>query len=42
MENPYNYLEAGTYDFGDYVAWDWLTRHETYDEVIKQQKTIFE
>jgi murein DD-endopeptidase MepM/ murein hydrolase activator NlpD len=42
MENPYNYLEAGTYDFGDYMAWDWLTRHETYDEVIKQQKTIFE
>ena len=42
MENPYNFLRAGTYDFWDYMAWDWLTRGEHYHEVIESQKTIFE
>jgi hypothetical protein len=42
MQNPYNYLEAGTYDFWDYMAWDWLTRGQDYQGVIEHQHTIFE
>lgn len=42
MQNPYNFLEAGAYDFGDYMAWDWLTKGQSYDEIIQSQNTIFE
>ena len=42
MENPYNFQKAGTYDFGDYMSWDWLLRDLSYTDVIRAQKEIFE
>ena len=41
MENPYVLEDAGSYDFWDYMAWDWLTRWKSYSEVIAAQKRIF-
>lgn len=42
MENPYSLEDAWTYDFWDYMSWDWLTRGESYAEVIRQQQEIFQ
>lgn len=42
MENPYKIEEAGSYDFGDYMSWDWKLRWLSIQEVIQQQKDIFE
>ena len=42
MENPYNYLKAGTYDFGDYMAWDWLTKGQSYEDTLYNSGIIFE
>jgi len=33
MKNPYDFLKAGTYDFGDYMAWDWLWKWKSYNEL---------
>lgn len=42
MKNPYIFENAGTYDLGDYMAWDWLTKWMSHSEVIEAQKNIFE
>ena len=42
MKNPYIFENAGTYDFGDYMSWDWLTKGMSHWEVIQAQKNIFE
>ena len=42
MQNPYNVDLAGSYDFGDYMAWDWKTKGMSHSEVIAAQKEIFE
>jgi hypothetical protein len=42
MDNPHNYLEAGTYDFWDYMAWDWLTRGQSYEDTLHNSSVIFE
>lgn len=42
MQNPYNYLEAGSYDFGEYMAWNWLTRWQNHDETLHNSNIIFE
>lgn len=41
MQNPYNNDAAGSYDMGDYMAWDWLTRGLTREQTIKQAREIF-
>lgn len=42
MENPYRIEEAGSYDFGDYMFWNWKLKDLPRAEVLKQQKDIFE
>jgi len=42
MANPYDRDLVGTYDFWDYMAWDWLTRWLSHAEVVAAQKEIFE
>ena len=42
MENPYKIEKAGSYDFGDYMAWDWKLKDLPLHEVIEKQKDIFE
>lgn len=42
MKNPYDFDVAWTYDFGNYMAWDWATKWMSRSEVIKAQKWIFE
>ncbi len=42
MKNPYNILRAGSYDFWDYMAWDWLWKWKTYNELIELRKDTFE
>lgn len=41
MKNPYNNKKAGSYDFGDYMAWDWLTRWLGREATIQRAKEIF-
>lgn len=42
MNNPYIFENAWTYDLGDYMKWDWLTKDMSHAEVIAAQKNIFE
>ncbi len=42
MVNPYATEKAGTYDFWDYMIWDWKLKGLTPNEVRTQQKDIFE
>jgi len=42
MKNPYDFLKAGTYDFGDYMAWDWLWKWKSYNELVQLRKDTFE
>lgn len=40
--NPYNIETAGTYDFVDYMKWDWKFRGETFEYIIANQTEIFQ
>jgi len=42
MVNPYNILRAGTYDFWEYMSWEWLGKWLSHDEVIQLRKDTFE
>lgn len=42
QKNPYNIQKAGTYDFVDYMTWDWLFKGETNEYIFKNWDTIFE
>jgi len=42
MLNPYDILRAGSYDFGEYMAWDWLGKWLSHQEVIQLRKDTFE
>lgn len=42
MKNPYTFEKAGTYNFWDYMAWDWITKGLNREETITIQKEIFE
>jgi len=42
MKNPYNIDEAGTYDFWDYMVWDWYGRYLSYEDTLTLQKNTFE
>lgn len=42
MENPYNDEKAGSYNFGDYMMWDWLTKGMTHSQTVEAGKQIFE
>lgn len=40
--NPFDSKKAGTYDFSDYMKWDWKFKGETFEYIIENQKEIFE
>ena len=42
MKNPYDKNLAGTYDYGEYMAWDWIWKDLSYNEVITLQNNTFE
>ncbi len=42
MVNPYDILRAGNYDFGEYMAWDWLGKWLSHSEVIQLKNDTFE
>lgn len=42
MQNPYNKDLAGTYDYGEIMAWDWLGMHKSHNELLEYQNTVFE
>lgn len=42
MKNPYTLKMWEKYDFGDYMQWDWYTKWMSHQEVITEQKKIFE
>jgi len=42
MENPYDRDMAWSYDFWDYMAWDWLTKWMNYQQTVSATKEIFE
>jgi len=42
MKNPYNSAEAGTYDFWDYMMWDWYGRGLSYEDTVALRKNTFE
>ncbi|MDA9129250.1 M23 family metallopeptidase [Candidatus Gracilibacteria bacterium] len=41
MENPYRIEDAGRYDFGDYMVWNWKLHDLPAHEVLEQQSDIF-
>ncbi len=41
-KNPYIFETAGTYDFGDYMAWPWATKGMNEAQTVQAQKDIFE
>jgi len=41
MKNPYNASRAGSYDFWDYMSWDWQTKWLNTAQTIAAQKNIF-
>ena len=42
MKNPYNIDMAGTYDFWDYMAWDWYGKWMNYEQTVELQRNTFE
>lgn len=42
MKNPYISEKAGTYDFGDYMAWDWYGKWMNYEQTVELQRITFE
>lgn len=42
MVNPHDILRAWTYDFWEYMAWDWLGKWLSLDELIQLRKDTFE
>jgi murein DD-endopeptidase MepM/ murein hydrolase activator NlpD len=42
MKNPYNASRAGSYDFGDYMSWDWQTKWLDAAQTAEAQKKIFQ
>ena len=40
--NPYDHQKAGTYNFDDYMTWDWKFRGETFEYILQNQGEIFE
>jgi len=40
--NPYNSRKAGTYDFLDYMKWDWKFKGESFEYILKNQGEVFE
>lgn len=42
MQNPYNILKAGSYDFGEYMSWDWLGKWMNNTQLIQLTKDTFE
>lgn len=42
MVNPYRIEEAGTYDFGDYMSWNWKLKGLSANEILVEQSNIFE
>jgi len=41
MENPYNKDTAGTYNFEDYMRWNWKTEGMTLTQTVDAEKDIF-
>jgi murein DD-endopeptidase MepM/ murein hydrolase activator NlpD len=42
MKNPYILERSGSYDFWDYMAWDWITKWMSQSETLAAQKETFE
>ncbi len=42
MKNPYNAPKAGSYDFWDYMSWDWQTKGMSIQQTLEAQKNIFQ
>jgi len=42
MKNPYDILRAWSYDFWEYMSWEWLGKWLSHDEVIQLRKDTFE
>ncbi len=40
--NPYISKKAGTYDFSDYMQWDWKFKWEGFEYILENQKEIFD
>lgn len=40
--NPYDISRAGTYDFSDYMRWDWKFKAEGFEYILENQWEIFE
>lgn len=40
--NPYDTSRAGTYNFADYMQWDWKFRGESFEYILKNQSEIFQ
>jgi len=41
-KNPYNILKAGTYDFGEYMLWNWLGKWMNNSQLIELTENTFE
>lgn len=42
MKNPYNNMQAGSYDFWDYILWDWLAKGMNKEKTIQKTREVFQ
>jgi len=42
QKNPFDIKRAGTYDFVDYMKWDWKFKWDTFEYILKNQSEVFE
>ena len=42
LKNPYSAENAGSYDFGDYMFWEWQTKGMNYENTLKMTHELFE
>jgi murein DD-endopeptidase MepM/ murein hydrolase activator NlpD len=41
-KNPFDDKQAGKYDYGDYMKWDWEFKWKTSAHILKHQYDVFE